>query len=117
MGIRKRLRDENLFDTGVGPAEAELADPRWLSARSPNGTYNDLHEPAMGACGVRFGRNIPLEKTYPQTEPGILQPNPRLVSTRLLTRETLIPAFGANALVAAWLQLGSRLVQPRKEPE
>jgi Animal haem peroxidase len=104
VGLRKRLREKNLFDTGVGPARAELADPRWLRGRSPNGTYNDLDEPAMGARGVRFGRNIPLVKTYPQSEPGILQPSPRLVSTRLLTRDTLIPARGANALVAAWLQ-------------
>jgi Animal haem peroxidase len=104
VGLRARLREQNLFDTGVEPVKAELADPRWLRARSPDGTYNDLEEPAMGARGVRFGRNIPLEKTYPQTEPGILRPSPRLVSTRLLTRDELIPARGANALVAAWLQ-------------
>ena len=103
-GIRKGLREQNLFDTGVGPVKAGLADPRWLRARSPNGTYNDLDEPAMGARGVRFGRNIPLEKTYPQSDHAILKPSPRLVSTRLLTRERLIPAKGANALVAAWLQ-------------
>jgi hypothetical protein len=104
VGLRKRLRERNLFDTGVGPAEAELADPRWLRARSPNGTYNDFDKPAMGARGVRFGRNIPLERSYPQPEPSILQPNPRLVSTSLLTRREFIPARGANALVAAWLQ-------------
>ena len=102
--LRKRLREQNLFDTGVAPAKAELADPRWLRARSPDGTYNDLDEPAMGARGVRFGRNVPLERTYPQTEPSILQPSPRLISSRLLTRDQLIPARGANALVAAWLQ-------------
>jgi hypothetical protein len=104
VGIRQRLREQNLFDTGVGPAKVELADPRWLRARSPNGTYNDLDEPAMGARGVRFGRNIPLENTYPQSERAILQPSPRLISARLLNRETFIPARGANALVAAWLQ-------------
>ena len=104
VGLRSRLRAENLFDTGVGSAAAELADPRWLRARNPNGTYNDLEEPAMGARGVRFGRNIPLQRTYPQAEPWIRQPSPRLVSTRLLNRDALIPARGANALVAAWLQ-------------
>ena len=74
VGLRKRLREHNLFDAGVGPVKAELADPRWLRARSPNGTYNDLDEPAMGARGVRFGRNIPLERTYPQTEPRYYSP-------------------------------------------
>jgi hypothetical protein len=104
VGLRNRLREQNLFDTGVAPAKAELADPRWLRARSPDGTYNDLDEPAMGARGVRFGRNIPLERTYPQSEPSILQPSPRVISERLLRRDQLIPARGANALVAAWLQ-------------
>ena len=89
VGVRNRLREQNLFDTGVAPAKAELADPRWLRARSPDGTYNDLDEPAMGARGVRFGRNIPLDRTFPETEPSILQPSPRLISTRLLTRDQL----------------------------
>ena len=104
VGLRNRLREQNLFDTGVVPAKPELADPRWLRARSPDGTYNDLDEPAMGARGARFGRNIPLERTYPQSEPSILQPSPRVISERLLRRDQLIPARGANALVAAWLQ-------------
>ena len=102
--LRKKLREQNLFDTGVAPAKPEFADPRWLRARSPDGTYNDLDQPAMGARGVRFGRNIPLERTFPETEPSILQPSPRLISSRLLTRDQLIAARGANALVAAWLQ-------------
>jgi Animal haem peroxidase len=102
--LRNKLREQNLFDTGVAPAEPEFADPRWLRARSPDGTYNDLDQPAMGARGVRFGRNIPLERTFPEPEPSILQPSPRLISSRLLTRDRLIPARGANALVAAWLQ-------------
>ena len=58
----------------------------------------------MGARGVRFGRNIPLEKTYPQSEPAILSPA-RAWSAQDCSPETrLIPARGANALVAAWLQ-------------
>jgi Animal haem peroxidase len=104
VGLRKSLREHNLFDTGVAPAKAQLADPRWLRARSPDGTYNDLDEPAMGARGVRFGRNVPLERTYPQSEPSVLQPSPRIISERLLGRDELIPARGVNALVAAWLQ-------------
>jgi Animal haem peroxidase len=58
----------------------------------------------MGARGARFGRNVPLEQTHPQTLPAMLQPSPGLISTRLLTRDRLIVAPGANALVAAWLQ-------------
>ena len=103
VGLRARLRERNLYDTGVRD-EQEPPDPRWLTARTPDGTYNDLTKPAMGAYSSRFGRNVPLEKTFPQSEPAIMDPNPRRVSKELLTREKLIPAVGANVLVSAWLQ-------------
>ncbi|HET9872784.1 MAG TPA: peroxidase family protein [Propionibacteriaceae bacterium] len=103
VGIRTRLRERNLYDTGVREMD-EPPDPRWLKARTPDGTYNDLSKPAMGSYASRFGRNIPLEKTFPQSEPAIMDPNPRRVSKELLTRDKLIPAVGANVLVSAWLQ-------------
>jgi hypothetical protein len=103
VGIRTQLRAKNLLDTGLKPA-AEGWDPRWEKARSHDGSWNDLQVPGMGARGARFGRNVPLEQTHPQTLPAMLQPSPRLISTRLLTRDRLIVAPGANALVAAWLQ-------------
>ena len=103
VGIRTQLRAKNLVDTGQKPP-AEAWDPRWDKARSPDGSWNDRKEPGMGARGARFGRNVPISKTYPQTLPALLQPSPRLVSTRLLTRDRLIVAPGANTLVAAWLQ-------------
>jgi hypothetical protein len=103
VGLRTRLRERNLFDTGVFDLD-QPPDRRWLSARTSDGTYNDLDKPAMGAYGARFGRNIPLDKTFPPPEPEMLDPNPRRVSTELLTRESFIPASGANVLVAAWLQ-------------
>nr|WP_294692502.1 peroxidase family protein [uncultured Friedmanniella sp.] len=103
VGLRQRLRERNLYDTGVRDVE-EPPDPRWLTARTPDGTYNDLSKPAMGAYSSRFGRNVPLEKTFPQPEPAIMDPSPRRVSKELLTRDKLIPAVGANVLVSAWLQ-------------
>jgi hypothetical protein len=103
VGLRTRLRERNLFDTGVFDLD-QPPDRRWLSARTSDGTYNDLDKPAMGAYGARFGRNIPLDKTFPPPEPEMLDPNPRRVSTELLTRDSFIPANGANVLVAAWLQ-------------
>src|SRR5215469_15806254 len=66
VGLRTILRQKNLYDTtGVTltnsdhPASAEQAE-RSLSARSADGTYNDLGHPTMGSAGTRFGRNIPL---------------------------------------------------------
>ena len=44
----------------------------------------------MGAAGCRFGRNVPLEHTFPDT-PNLLVPNPRVVSRELMTRDA-VPA-------------------------
>ena len=108
IAIRAKLRQQNLHDTGV-VAPAGLPgpggmDPRYLTVRTPDGTFNDLETPAMGSAGTRFGRNVPLDRTYPEGEPAILDPNPRTVSRALLTRETFQPATILNVLAAAWLQ-------------
>ena len=58
----------------------------------------------MGSAGTRFGRNVPLRYAYPEPEPAILEPNPRMVSRELLTRERFQPATTLNVLAAAWLQ-------------
>jgi hypothetical protein len=107
-GIRVKLRRDNLHDTGMAPS---LPTPhpvpdgdRYLTARTPDGTFNDLSNPRMGAAGTRFGRNFPIAYSYPEPEPAILSPNPRLVSRELLTRHTFAPATTLNVLAAAWLQ-------------
>jgi hypothetical protein len=107
-GLRTRLRERNLHDTGVPTASDELmqkaGDPAWTSARTIDGTLNDLGQPLMGSIGTRFGRNVPVDQTWPEGLPEILEPNPRLVSRELLTRESFIPATTLNVLAAAWLQ-------------
>ncbi len=104
VGIRSRLRRQNLYDTGVpphtGPAEVPA---RYRSARSPDGTWNDLTTPTMGMAGARFGRNAPPRLTFPDTA-NLLRPNPRMVSRELLTRDPFIPATTLNVIAAAWLQ-------------
>jgi hypothetical protein len=102
VAIRKRLRDENLYDTSA--VEAPPAPPaRYRTARSPDGSYNDLDAPGMGQAGARFGRNVPLEQASPDRD-RVLQPNPRTVSRELMTREAFVPATTLNVLAAAWLQ-------------
>jgi Animal haem peroxidase len=102
LGIRHRLREKNLYDTGlVNPAPARPPD---VDVRTVDGSYNDLAEPAMGSIGARFGRNVPIYRTFPEREPDVLEPNPRVVSTALLTRERFIPATTVNVLAAAWIQ-------------
>ena len=130
IGIRMLLRQRNLHDTStpgrsarVGPVSAapvgqvspgqvsaapvaaeRPAVARHLVARTADGTYNDLAQPTMGSAGTRFGRNVPLEHTWPEPEPALLTPNPRIVSRELLTRDTFQPATTLNVLAAAWLQ-------------
>jgi hypothetical protein len=104
--FRQVLRTQNLIDTqpveappaprSVPPLPAE--DSRW--ARTPDGRDNDLSEPAMGAVGAAFGRNL-----HADYRPELFdEPNPVLVSQELLTREKFLPATSLNLLAAAWIQ-------------
>jgi hypothetical protein len=104
IGLRNILRERNLHDTGRGPLDRPdiSAHPRHLSARTLDGTFNNLDDPLMGSLGSRFGRNVPLEYTVREQEP--LQPNPRTVSRELLTRHEFIPATTLNLLAGAWIQ-------------
>ena len=107
IGIRNTLREDNLFDTTGQPAvDAPVAatfEERFLTERTFDGSWNDLDNPSAGMAGTRFGRNVPIEDTWPDTA-SILEPNPRVVSRRLMTRDAIIPATAGNALIAAWLQ-------------
>ncbi len=103
VGLRTRLREKNLYDTGAGGAKAAPnGGPH--DTRTFDGSYNDLERPAMGMIGARFGRNVPVDRTHPESLPQLLEPNPRLVSRELLTREKFTPATIVNVLAGAWLQ-------------
>jgi Animal haem peroxidase len=106
VGLRDALRKRNLYDTSAQPAvntpPVGPPDPRNRTQRTVDGTYNDLEQPSMGMAGSRFGRNVPIEHTFPDPNP--LEPSPREVSRALLTRHELVPATSVNALVAVWLQ-------------
>ena len=108
-GLRTRLRQRNLYDTTVLPTTKRAPAPLargdgYLTARTADGSFNDLNNPEMGRANMRFGRNVPLDATRLPGERTLLTPNPRLVSRRLLTREQFIPATTLNLLAAAWLQ-------------
>ena len=105
--IRDELRKENLHDTEEPPLEKKAVpadlDPALREGRSTDGTFNDLQVPKMGAAGCRFGRNVPLQHTFPDT-PNLLIPNPRHVSRELMTRDQFQPATILNLLAASWIQ-------------
>ena len=107
IDIRNDLREQNLHDTEEPPLKrqeipADL-NPAVRTGRSIDGTFNDLHVPAMGAAGRRFGRNFALQHVFPDTA-NLLVPNPRVVSLELMTRDQFQPATVLNLLAAAWIQ-------------
>ena len=103
--IRNELREKNLHDTEDPPLERreEPAGAEVRATRTNDGTYNDLQCPRMGSAGTRFGRNVPLNETFPDTA-NLLTPSPRTVSLELLTRTRFQPASILNVLAAAWIQ-------------
>jgi hypothetical protein len=104
--IRDELRAKNLHDTEEPPLAKRGHDPLPAGiggARTADGTYNDLHYPAMGSRGCRFGRNFPLEAVHPDSA-NLMNPNPREVSRRLLARKEFQPAGFLNLLTATWIQ-------------
>jgi hypothetical protein len=104
--MRSRLRERNLYDTGIPPGLEATTNgrPSDVTIRTLDGTWTDLDNPVMGAAGARFGRNVPLEHSWQEREPELLTPNPRTVSLELLTRDEFVPAEIINVLAAAWLQ-------------
>ncbi|MGH6913590.1 MAG: peroxidase family protein, partial [Geminicoccales bacterium] len=103
--LRVNLRRFNLFDTETSSVPRPVAatcDVR--RCRTADGSFNDLGAPAMGRAGTRFGRNVPLAETFGETEPALLDPDPRLISQRLLARREFVPATRLNLLAAGWVQ-------------
>ena len=108
IGNRDVLRRKNLFDTtsqpAENPAQVQPYDGRVLTTRTADGTYNDLESPPMGMGESRFGRNIPIEHTFPEVGPDLVTPSPREISRAVMTRTEFVPATAVNALAASWLQ-------------
>jgi hypothetical protein len=105
--IRNELRAKNLHDTEEPALEKKPVppdlDPALRNERTIEGTHNDLQYPAMGSCGRRFGRNVPLEHVFPDTA-NLLVPSPRVVSRELMTRDQFKPATILNLIAASWIQ-------------
>jgi len=108
--IRDRMRKHNLQNTQA-PFLKEVASPslpdptpEQRAARTADGAYNDLNMPRMGCAGMRFGRNIPLDRVLIPDEQTLMTPSPRVVSRELMTRDKFIPATTLNLLAASWIQ-------------
>lgn len=136
IAVRARLREKNLHSVSRIPVTNDAGlrtfgpgKPEYLVERQADGLYNDLHTPTMGCSsenekdprnssdfdkshpGARFGRNVPLTEARPEIDAPLLEPNPRLVSSRLLGRPAdtngapvFVPVESINLLAAAWIQ-------------
>ena len=119
--MRNDLRQKNLHDTEEPPLQKQATpdpNPKLREERTIDGSHNDLHYPKMGCAGARFGRNVPLEHTFPDKE-HLLDPNPRVVSRELMTRREFQPATILNLMAASWIQfmVHDWFVHRRAEPE
>lgn len=108
-GFRRSLRRENLHDTSQLPSNDQTpvpqpaADKSHLDFRTADGSFNDLDQPEMGMAGTRFGRNVPVDATHVDSK-NLMEPNPRVISRKLMTRDEFQPATTLNVLAAAWIQ-------------
>ena len=106
LSLRLDLRDKNLFDSDKKIQEhgTEEPPPEALTARRPDGKWNDLNDPDMGSQSSAFSRNINPKRIKPERPPRLYDPNPRTVSMELMTRDHFKPAKTLNVLAAAWIQ-------------
>jgi hypothetical protein len=120
VAFRMTLRKKNLTDIPL----AEMPDAVWshdtVTRRTADGSFNDANDPNMGRAGMRFGRNVPMDKVVRQANIRLMEPNPRLISQRLMVRDTFKPATILNLLAAAWIQFMvhgwlNHLRDPKKE--
>lgn len=107
LAFRLELDNKNLYDvypdaSAQGTqASCPMKDERYLKARNSDGLFNSLEQPLMGCSGMRFGRNVPRDKTKKPSDEELLNPSPRLVSEQLLARTKFKPATIVNLLAAA----------------
>ena len=111
IALRVQLRENNLTDTRTPDPSGRrpgvtLADCPHQAARfrTPDGSYNALDDPDMGMAGTRFARNVALDKAFPESMPGLMEPNPHTISRTLMRRQEFTPATSINLLAASWIQ-------------
>jgi hypothetical protein len=101
LGLRTRLRTQNLYDPGLPPLPPPPGRP--LPWRSLDGRGTNPDREGIGAAGTRFGRNVPVAA---QDAAARSTPPPADVSAALLARRDgeFLPAKSLNLLAASWLQ-------------
>lgn len=103
---RNELFENNLFDfERWDEYNAEInCDERSLTARTEDGSCNNIENPAEGSVDRRFGRNVELDAAQGETGDMLLTPNPRDISNAIMGRDEFKPAPTLNFIAAAWIQ-------------
>lgn len=104
LGNRGNLRANNLIDTETDPPVPSGTYDDFVGARTADGSHNDLAKPWMGMANTRFGRNVKLSAAFGETGDRLMDPSPRLVSSKLLARGEFVPVPHLNVMAAAWIQ-------------
>jgi hypothetical protein len=103
-----RLKSDNPFFGQVGGEGPQECKGSLIRGRTTTGICNDILNPAMGSSGTLFARNVEFESTFPESSQsvstrnrhgdrlGLLQPDPQVISRRLLTRIQSDPAACGN---------------------
>jgi hypothetical protein len=107
--MRDKLNSRNLTTTypagsKIGFQNDALSQPEGVEQyRTADGSWNNLDSPKEGAAHTRFLRNVTPEVAKPDAD--LLEPNPRLISRKLLTRgEEMQEVPFLNMLAASWIQ-------------
>ena len=106
IGVRNRLRQRNLHDTGVPEASPELIEklptpPIVYGAASTERSTISPAPDGQHRHALRSKRAARQDLPEP-TRRCLTQP--RMISRELLTRERFLPATTLNVLAAAWIQ-------------
>ncbi len=109
--MRDKLNLENLRTTypsgaKVGYHEGPMSPPPGVTHyRTADGSWNNLDDPKEGAAGTRFARNVRPSAARPASDAELLDPDPRLISRRLLSRNgDMAEVPFLNLLAACWIQ-------------
>ncbi|HEX4809402.1 MAG TPA: peroxidase family protein [Bryobacteraceae bacterium] len=99
-----RLKQDDANYKAVGGDDPQVCKGDLMRWRTQTGICNDILNPAMGSSGQLFARNVEFESTFPETTESrftrnrhgdrlaLLQPDPQVISRRLLSRVQTDPA-------------------------
>ena len=78
FALMGQLRRENLIDpstvTPSLPRPVPTPPVNYRTARTADGSFNDLSYPEMGSAGTRFGRNVELARTFREPDAALSHP-------------------------------------------